>query len=294
MPLCRLLLGSGVVAILLACGGATTPETAPASSSSTAAPSVGTPLPVEAAALPAPAAAAGRPLYYDRAVTPEDLDERTLREFSLLRNTIFARAGNPFVKPWLNAYFRAQPWYTPAAKIDMSKLTEIDRQNVTIISERENSFSRDHLLSLRDRVVARGQSGQATPEDPIELSLLSEALGEWVGSADVAVADRNPLEDPTTLNQQLVLGQIDEMSRRDLRLLRNTIYARRGRPFKSILLQQYFADKAWYSELADYTDAALNDVDKRNIALVQSMEDRLGGPLTEWDHEREEGWFAGA
>ncbi len=282
MPVSRLLPTGILVAILLGCGGATTPATAPSPAPPTPA------APVAAPATPAPAqgTASARPLYYETVLTPADLDGRTLRELSLMRNTIFARAGNPFVKPWLDQYFRAQPWYVPAAKIDTSKLTAADRQNVTLISDRENGLSRDHLLAMRDTAAASG--------DTVELSLLSEALGEWVGAASVPMADRNPLEDPSVLDQQLVLAQLDEMSRRDLRLLRNTIYARHGRPFKSAVLQLYFADKAWYAERADYSDAALNDIDKRNIAMVQSIEDRLGGPLTEWDHEREEGWFAGA
>lgn len=282
MPVSRLLPTGILVAILLGCGGATTPATAP----SAAPPTPAAPVAVPLTAAPAQGTASARPLYYEAVLTPADLDGRTLRELSLMRNTIFARAGNPFVKPWLDQYFRAQPWYVPAAKIDTSKLSAADRQNVTLISDRENGVSRDQLLAMRDTAAASG--------DAVELSLLSEALGEWVGSASVPMADRNPLEDPSVLDQQLVLAQLDEMSRRDLRLLRNTIYARHGRPFKSAVLQMYFADKAWYAERADYSDAALNDIDKRNIAMVQSIEDRLGGPLTEWDHEREEGWFAGA
>src|SRR5690242_1112822 len=49
----------------------------------------------DAAAAPAPAPAGeARPLYYERALTAADLDGRTLRELSLMRNTIFARVGN--------------------------------------------------------------------------------------------------------------------------------------------------------------------------------------------------------
>ncbi len=273
--------------MVLACGGApvATPVATP----------VAAPIATPVAAPPTATATASsaRPLYYDRALTSADLDGRSLRELSLMRNTIFARAGNPFVKPWLDQYFRAQPWYQPAARIDVSKLTDIDKANVTAISNKENGFSRAQLLAMRDAITARDAAG-TDANDVVELSLLSEALGEWVGSNTTPISQRNPLEDPSALDQQLTLTQINTMSRRDLRLLRNTIYARHGRPFKSAILQQYFADKAWYQVHADYTDAALSDVDKRNIALVQSMEDRLGGPLTEWDHEREEGWFQGA
>src|SRR5437762_3233786 len=64
-----------------------------------------------------------RPLYYERLITAADLEGRSLRELSLMRNTIYARAGNPFRKKWLRDYFTSQPWYHPATRTDPSKLT---------------------------------------------------------------------------------------------------------------------------------------------------------------------------
>src|SRR5260221_8422877 len=43
-----------------------------------------------------------------------ELEERTLRELSILRNTIYARYGwDGYRKEWLKAYFHAQPWFKP-------------------------------------------------------------------------------------------------------------------------------------------------------------------------------------
>lgn len=255
------------------------------------------PVAVSPAAAPAmPAAVAtsptvARPLYYDREITAADLEGRSLRELSLLRNTIFARVGNPFVKPWLNEYFRAQPWYVPAETQDLTRLTDVDRKNVATIAAYERAIPRAALVAEREALLRRGE---VTAADEIELRLLSQALGEWSGGEAIAAADRNPLEDPRLLDTQLSVDQIDDMSRRDLRLLRNSIYARHGRPFKSPVLQQYFAEKAWYQPNDAFTEAMLTEVDKRNIKLVQSMEDRLGGPMKEWEAQREEGWFDGA
>ena len=75
-----------------------------------------------------------RPLYYDRALTAADLQGRTLRELTLMRNTIYARAGHSFRKKWLHDYFAAQPWYKPLAKDDDSKITKVDRANVALIA----------------------------------------------------------------------------------------------------------------------------------------------------------------
>ncbi|MDP2305540.1 MAG: YARHG domain-containing protein [Pseudomonadota bacterium] len=290
----RLLLASGLLlALALGCAGGESVAPTSSAPAPTAAPTAA-PAPVPASPTASAASAVGsdgRPLYYDRVLTQADVQGRTLRDFALMRNTIFARAGHPFVKPWLDSYFRAQPWYAPQAKADLTRLSAADGANVAFLADAESRVPRDELVARR---AAIGTQGTVTPEDTVELSLISASLGEWSGSADVPVAERNPLEDPTVLANQLTVSQLDGLSRRDLRLLRNTIYARYGRPFKSDVLQGYFADKAWYQALPSYTDGVLTDVDKRNIQLVQSMEDRLGGPMKEWEHQQEEGWFAGA
>ena len=122
------------------------------------------------------------------------------------------------------------------------------------------------------------------------MRLLSTRLGEWSGNDE----DRTPLEDPTLLDKQLTVDQLSDFSRRDLRLVRNLIYARHGRPFKSDLLKTYFGTLEWYKPDPAYTDARLTPLDKRNINVIRSVEDSLGGPLTDYQHKKEEGWFAAA
>ena len=82
----------------------------------------------------APARAEVRPLYYEREITAADLAGRTLRELTLMRNTIYARAGNSFRKQWLADYFKAQPWYRPLPKMDEGKLTVLDRKNARAVA----------------------------------------------------------------------------------------------------------------------------------------------------------------
>lgn len=232
---------------------------------------------------------ATRPFYYDRQITQDDLVGRTLRELTLMRNTIYARAGNPFRKKWLNDYFSAQPWYHPLAQMDQSKLTALDRKNAETIADFDGSISRFDLLARRKALLNNHQ--EQTPEDQIELRLLSMRLGDW---ADAAPEDRTPLEDPSLLDKQLTVDQLSDFSRRDLRLVRNLVYARRGRPFKSALLKSYFGTLDWYKPDPNYTDARLTPLDKRNIKVILSVEDSLGGPLTDYQHKKDEGWFAAA
>jgi len=290
----------------------TTGSTAPAAGSAApAAPSPGAaaPAPGSAGGAPAPAPAVapaktvpgglpeygtgpdGRPYYYERALTAEDLGGRTLRDLVLMRNTIYARAGHPFRKAWLRDYFTAQPWYKPRQTDDQAKITATDRANAKLVSDKETGFSRDQLIAMKDAISARAPR---TPVDELELELLSTRLGTWVASSAAPAGQRSPLEDPRQLDRLLTLDQLSDLSRRDLRILRNTVYARRGRPFKSDVLQDWFGGMDWYHADDSYTDARLTAADKKNIKLIRSVEDQLGGALTEHEHKEEEGWFAAA
>ena len=247
---------------------------------------------VEAAA-PASSVAvpAARPLYFAREITMADLEGRTLRELTLMRNTIFARAGNPFRKPWLDEYFSAQAWYHPLEKMDEARITPLDRKNARIVADYEAELTGADLAARLAKVEARFDAGVQSAEDDVELRLLSSRLGKWVGGA--AGKAGSPLEDPMRLNGLLTLKDLAKLSRRDLRLLRNVIYARRGRPFKSEILKEYFSAMEWYEPDPTYTDARLTPTDNKNIRLIQSVEDSLGGPISDSDHNKED-WMGGA
>jgi hypothetical protein len=235
------------------------------------------------------AAEPARPLYYDRALTPADLEGRTLRELALMRNTIYARAGHPFRKKWLHDHFAAQPWYKPLAKDDDRKITKLDRANAALIAQAEQGQKRPELKKRRDDILARQRAGKATAEDDIELGILNTRLGEWAAAEAEArpPANVSPLEDPSQLDHVIRVEQLSNLSRRDLRILRNTVYARHGRQFKSRLLQAYFEDMGWYQADPAFTEKRLTRVDVTNIRLIKSVEDTLGGALTE-DEQRAE------
>jgi len=244
----------------------------------------------------------GRPLYYERALEDKDLHRRTLRELSLMRNTIYARAGQPFVKPWLRDYFQAQSWYQAKERYDPRKLTKVDHDNAVKIGKKEHSLD-DYKLGERLNAVLKDPksttevNGVKVPTDEalLELRLLSIRLGRWVFDDDgfpwaqqaesFPAELRNPLEDPSLLDKKLHPSQLKTLSMRDLRLLRNTIFARRGRPFKSNILKEYFSDMWWYEENETYSDSSLSDVDKFNIYTIGVSEKTRGGAMDDERHQ---------
>ena len=72
----------------------------------------------------------------------------------------------------------------------------------------------------------------------------------------------------TTLDKSDIAG----LSVSDLRLLRNTVYARYGRVFDSAELRQYFNNRPWYRPRRDYNDSQLTADDRANVKLLKSAE----------------------
>jgi hypothetical protein len=99
------------------------------------------------------------------------------------------------------------------------------------------------------------------------MALLRQDLGI------VAPESTSPLENPPLLDGLLKVIQLSDLSPRELRLLRNLIYARRGRSFASKDLTAYFKRAAWYHPDPQFTEARLTAIDQKNIRIVQSVED---------------------
>lgn len=275
---------------------AAAPASAPASAPTTA--PVSAPGPTETSAIP----------YFAGPIPDSAITGRSLRELTLMRNTIYARAGNPFRKRWLNAWFVAQGWYLAKPVMDEALLTATDRANAEKIAKYEASIPKTELYQRHDAALERVRAtlGKAGTEEQevalIELMLLCRALGLTFPEDDSVVipgwfaekVDVTPLDDPARLDRLLTVEELRDLSRRDLRLLRNMVYARRGRPFKSALLTEYFYRMEWYAPDPAYTDARLTDTDNRNVQIIRSVEDSIGGPLTDKEQQASDEWFGGA
>lgn len=262
-----------------------------------------------------------------------ELTDKSLRELSILRNTIFARYGwAGFRKPWLREHFAKQPWYRPDPRFSYQRLTDADKKNAHFIGVYEHSiterelFRREAELRARhgkiwsDQLKWRTRGGKEvracvspaaaesaeefdreswdcqfgkqpwyapnpkysddllTADDRIELGLISRALGNFALDEEQRgkAADRS-------LDRILPTADLRKLSLRDLRILRNTLYARRGRPFKSPVLRDHFSGMSWYKVDSAYSDRRLSKNDRRNIALIKSVENEFGGPLADED-----------
>ncbi|MDE7414238.1 MAG: YARHG domain-containing protein [Muribaculaceae bacterium] len=68
-------------------------------------------------------------------------------------------------------------------------------------------------------------------------------------------------------------SDVYNLSKSQLRILRNTIYARHGRRFASRDLREYFSRFNWYNPRYDeISPSSLSAIEKHNIALIQRYE----------------------
>jgi hypothetical protein len=203
----------------------------------------------------------------------------TYQQLEKMQDTLLAKAG----KAWGDA-----PTYTddedneiPACNLYKLKVETEDEDGDSLswaMDFREaarNSKDCTHHSSPRE--PSTPDLDRLSPEERIELGLLSRAMGSFASD------DTSRKTVQQSLDEVLSLTDLRELSLRDLRPLRNTLYARRGRPFKSPVLRKHFAHMPWYKEDPAYTDKRLTKNDLRNVKLILSVEQELGGSLKDED-----------
>lgn len=74
------------------------------------------------------------------------------------------------------------------------------------------------------------------------------------------------------LGARLTEADLKGLDKAQLRLMRNAVYTRHGRTFKSVDLQSLWECYAWYKKNPAYTDDLLTETDRHNIELIKRFE----------------------
>lgn len=81
----------------------------------------------------------------------------------------------------------------------------------------------------------------------------------------------------------LVKADIINLTPWQLKVARNEIYARHGRPFVHKDLQCYFAKQSWYSSNPNFNENVLSVLEKKNSELIKSYEIEINSPFFQKD-----------
>lgn len=128
-------------------------------------------------------------LVEERTLDEAFLEDLSLRELSILRNAVFARAGNEFQTPWLDAFFRRDlSRYSPRG-LDEDLISERAKANARRIAEFEDGLARSELEARWEELWSRYDAAPpaaggawsvpgpwTSHRDRIEARLLAEAL----------------------------------------------------------------------------------------------------------------------
>lgn len=81
-------------------------------------------------------------------------------------------------------------------------------------------------------------------------------------------------------NKLITEPMLRGLSLHELRLLRNEVYARHGRFFKTLWLQQYFGSQSWYDPTENFKDEDLSGPDKTNVETIVAYENKLHNQIS--------------
>ena len=249
--------------------------------------------------------------WRDRQITPRKLGKHSGAEWKVLLAEVEAIHGKRFDdEPWLQQYFEERYWYFPDEKYDAKKLSAIEQKNLAILSDAQKKqrkvallpgdmeyfenkaiteqmlrgLSLHELRLLRNEVYARhGRMFRAewlqqyfffqpwyAPDENFKDEELS---GNDKTNVETIVKYENKIHQDlstTPVTRALLEGLFLE----DASQMRQEIYARHGKVFKEPWLQKYFASFDWYKADPNFTEAALTDVEKKNIATIAAYEKR--------------------
>ena len=179
----------------------------------------------------------------ERTITLSDLAGLSAGDLRILRNAIFAMHDYSFKSSDLQEYFGRFSWYDPLYTDVTPMLSATEKANIAMIQKHEG----------------KGTSG----------STASTAGGKSKLKNVTFANDYSDVVCYVYLEPVDLLG----MNSEQLRILRNTIYARHGRRFKDASLQRYFNGMPWYTPTCNEVyPSALSAVEKHNIEVIQSVE----------------------
>jgi hypothetical protein len=175
-----------------------------------------------------------------RYLTHGELQSLSAERLHLARNEIFARRGRYFKDDALRAYFSRFSWYRPRAWY--VPLSQVEVANVELIQ------------SIEEPALSRS----ITTPLPVHTK------------AETSVVFLDPG------SRYLTPEELQGLSADQLAMVRNEIFARRGRYFKGDALRAYFSRFPWYQPHA--WEVPLSPIEQANIRLVQTLEQTASTP----------------
>ncbi|MCY7374573.1 MAG: YARHG domain-containing protein [Pyrinomonadaceae bacterium] len=257
-------------------------------------------------------------LWQTKEIPDDNLYADTPSDWRIMIAEVEAIHGKRFdEEPWLQKYFEERYWYKPNPNYNQSVLNEFERKNLEKLNAKRNedrnvaiavgdmdrfqtvllteellkNLTMNDLRMIRNEFWARRGRTFTTPgfkqmfewrdwykplkdQSKVKLSAIETANVKFLESEEAKLRDKISTE---PITNEMVEGLFVE----DLRVLRNEIYAKRGRVFKDKELQKYFAAQAWYQPNPEFKDDGLTEIESKNLAVIKEVEENAISKFSE-------------
>ena len=164
-----------------------------------------------------------------------------------------------------------------AMKLNILKFDDVSegKENKKV-SERDINEYKKQIKDMENDVTSEESSEDLDYYDDGDLSEddydsdLSEDSDNYSDSSE-----ENEYVLPDSAKRKLKKSDLKGLSKEELRIARNEIYARHGRMFDDKKLQKYFDSQSWYEgtvPASEFSEDVLSSVEKKNVAFIRQFE----------------------
>ena len=164
-----------------------------------------------------------------------------------------------------------------AMKLNILKLDDVsENKENKKVSERDINEYKKQIKDMKNDVTSEESSEDVDYYDDSDLSEddydsdLDEDSDNYSDSSE-----ENEYVLPDSAKRKLKKSDLKGLSKEELRIARNEIYARHGRMFDDKKLQKYFDSQSWYDgtvPTSEFSEDVLSSVEKKNVAFIRQFE----------------------
>ena len=130
-----------------------------------------------------------------------------------------------------------------------------DKENNSIVSE-TGQFDNDNQEFVIQNVVVEAPVEEVSSREELSYNSSSDISGRF----------------PQASERLLSSSDLSGLSKYDLKIMRNEIFARHGYIFQTNDMKNYFQNQFWYSPQYNNVNSKLTNIERENIALIKSYE----------------------
>ena len=117
-----------------------------------------------------------------------------------------------------------------------------------------------HHFDCYGNLRKKDKSRQKEIENEFLTAYEMKSLPDFVFGLDIKIIDKDQ-------------AQFSKMSKKELILIRNSIFAQYGMEFKTPWIDNYFRSRKWYKP-GGFKDSMLTPIDRKNIEIIKGIEEK--------------------